>query len=1380
LSTKNKDILFFDKEGYPYNLTYDTDTNQWGGKIYFDENSSDTFRTLCLYIFEKVDSFDFSDIFDLRTSQLFNYSGMTFVPSTFTNESITDIRKVNNSPLFYSKWIYGEDFDKKFPVNSVIAFNNLTGSTSYDNPDIMEFSLSGVTSSTYYNVLGSKKGAILITTYTNNKDFDFIFSGGTISSVDIIKAPDYGNQKLVDYSNLNYYAGKKLSVSGTINNDGVYTYNDYNILKTKVYDFLLPTNFSTGLTIDMSFLLMTQRPELYEGPVNITYNDLTTQGTIIEFTNYINTNIDFTSTGQTIIFENPDGSPIHDSNPEFQITGFVDRDVVITAPLNFIKREGTWIIQTPSAITYTGLSYNDYIELTVVSGQTGQTYHDKRQFQVLNITENEIQVREYVILETGFTYTINKVINQKKIKKLYASQSGVPTPDSFSGYTVCYSTSNLINMTQTTIPSGSTVYPYENTISAMRNRYSTMLNRYGLNLYHYNMEGNNYLIFDGADYNYQPYYSGATASINNIPLTISNNFTYLTTGSTIQDSDVFYFKVDEKFPSYEKVYHYDTAKLAKNNLVEIYFDIQKDSSNFGFNLSLNNVDYFISLSGSSISGITTYSQDTINLFIQTYEDILHNKGFTVYSGTTNDTYTGSTLIVESQYPNINILDVEVRVNHYSKYAILEKISDNSIVIDSSELYLVDTNKSLYDYELATGMIINITGSTHNINNKQYNILRLTPNIIQLSYQGPFLYEYDTKLSISVDSFLRAPRGTYGLDTDTSGRDLYYKLSWDLIEGNDPQVSPDIFYYDYSGSQLVDNDELTYIGSKPLWNSLTNNLVFLNNEPNTNIDSISNPEYQQTVFDTLLYKMENKNSPLNFNYVPVPLQVFIGFNSKNEGVVQNNLRLEKIENVLFSGTTRDVAITGNTSTLYKNNFTISTGESCSYIDYITDEPFFNFMSKGFEPDQHITLQFTENTLTGNTLISNYETYTIIDVTSGFNSTTTESVSRIIVEEILEPVQTSGKTFDFIIKTEPDLVASISIFGQTEIEDERFVQHLKLLGARLDSDVQPIFKESDINEAGIDYTILNRKRKELLSMYPEIYNYIGSYKALINAINFFGYNDLQLYEYYRNIKASSPLYGQLQRVLIEDIFVNTIPGWEEPELDSVNYLKTNLFNLTYRITDFEGNNIDMYSLDEVQQKLTKMVHWLRHNIIPLSSNILDITGVADTSNTLYINYNAANYVKKITVNQVANAINFDYIQTLNIDTNYLFTINFYLTSGATSQEDYSGTTFWTAKIKTFHLNAETLELEPVQYINLYKKDLLSYSFNVDRINEPYMYIETQSYNDYGLGYTNSKMFNYNEGRNFVLINNNFQSINYKYVTDSYGYYIIDDGRFYIIKF
>jgi hypothetical protein len=102
LSTPNNKLLFFDKEGYPYNLTYNEDINEWSGKIFFDENSSDTFRTICLYIFESVSPYEFSDTFDVRSSQLFNYSGMTFNPQTLnTNEEIWDIKKVNNSSYFY-------------------------------------------------------------------------------------------------------------------------------------------------------------------------------------------------------------------------------------------------------------------------------------------------------------------------------------------------------------------------------------------------------------------------------------------------------------------------------------------------------------------------------------------------------------------------------------------------------------------------------------------------------------------------------------------------------------------------------------------------------------------------------------------------------------------------------------------------------------------------------------------------------------------------------------------------------------------------------------------------------------------------------------------------------------------------------------------------------------------------------------------------------------------------------------------------------------------------------------------------------------------------------------------------------------------------------
>jgi hypothetical protein len=53
-------------------------------------------------------------------------------------------------------------------------------------------------------------------------------------------------------------------------------------------------------------------------------------------------------------------------------------------------------------------------------------------------------------------------------------------------------------------------------------------------------------------------------------------------------------------------------------------------------------------------------------------------------------------------------------------------------------------------------------------------------------------------------------------------------------------------------------------------------------------------------------------------------------------------------------------------------------------------------------------------------------------------------------------------------------------------------------------------------------------------------------------------------------------------------------------------TNLFNLTYFITDKDGTNILTYSLDEVIIKLQGLKYWLKKNIIPLTHKILDITG------------------------------------------------------------------------------------------------------------------------------------------------------------------------------
>ena len=217
------------------------------------------------------------------------------------------------------------------------------------------------------------------------------------------------------------------------------------------------------------------------------------------------------------------------------------------------------------------------------------------------------------------------------------------------------------------------------------------------------------------------------------------------------------------------------------------------------------------------------------------------------------------------------------------------------------------------------------------------------------------------------------------------------------------------------------------------------------------------------------------------------------------------------------------------------------------------------------------------------------------------------------------------------------------------------------------------------------------------------------------------------------------------------------------------KTNLFNLAYRITDEDGNNILIYSLEEVQYKLTKLKAWLRKNIIPVSANLLDITGVADTNQTLYQDYDESNQTKKSVVERNSTVVNFNYTATLNFNTDYLITVNFYILSGATGTTlDYNEVPLsFTAKIKTYYLSGSTVSnptdiLIPVQYFKINKNDLKPFSFSLNKNVDPYIYIETTTYDNggNGLGYVNNKLFFYDEPRNFWLVNHNFDLTKMRY--------------------
>lgn len=1475
----NKKLLFFNEEGYPYNFEINNE-GVYEGTVMFAENSSDLFKTLSIYAFEEVQPFSLTDYLSMNKMELYNISGISFQPYTYSGDTITNITRVNAASTFYSKWVYGENFDEKYPKGTVVSFSAVTFTTT--NVDF---------NNKYYTVLDTKPDAILINTSTSNSGWSYTFSSGKILSHNIVSFNDYDNTIYPQISSWTLHDNKKFSIIGTQLNDGVNIYTDNQQMKTIYQTWSLSGNSGDMLRLD--FELKTERPKLYQGPATFTVSGTTAY---IEFGKKLNSLIGLEE-NQQVVFEDYDDNSvmnnaiftIDDGTTEFDLysgnvefiktlntnktfmTHFGNKGkssqnfIKNTTPTNFNKYTSFFQTYYPSAfftydyfIQITGTSTNfdyslqvgDTIQLLANSITTGSTRHknDMREFTVLeiqsfydirvdywknrivndtnwynmivtksksnNITVQEqlesdaiwmydnvdnntshaeyvpltqryekFKVKEYTIPETIInSYSIKKLITIDEVKTIVCTMS-IPSsyPQTFSKNVIAYDTSNILSFEQQILKNSNNSTDMVATIDAFNTTYGDyLLNNYGILVYPtlytsaYTSAiigsaiiGFTYLGIDTGTtlssctlnihsvYSLNQDNSSLTYDKYFIPRVYINNTLLTTTAITNYEINKVVLEFDNQLYK-ENVYPNDYDNFNRDHYLEIYFDLSNNETNFGFNLELNDSDYYIAFTGNT--------QTTIQAFITKYSNLFATSGFIMTGGT-------NSLGIYATYPNVEIYSYKVKVNAYSSYEITTEVENRFIALSGNEIELINssTTQSFYDICFSTGMIITVSDSNYTQNNSRYNIIGLTDSILELSYQGLFFNDV-SNITIDVDRFLRKPR-------ESANKNVYYSWKFDI------PFSTDIFYYDLSGEHLkpyLNDSRLTYIGPKPLWDtenacSEVNKNIILRDEPNKKLGDISDPTKQQTVFRgkdgdyCLNFLLEQYDDLTEFDYTPTPLQVFLGYNSTDEGVSQTTVVMNKVENIIFSG------YTNSTDDLNGIDFSFN---SAGTLLITTSQQNFNFVDYGFEKYQPITIDFIDQSITGTTIFKNYGTL-LIEMVGGKQMKFYEDYRDFEFTENNEFVSFSstGNTsgYYYEIKVQPKPILKLNVLGETEVEDERFRIVLNNLGIQINEDVEKIFIESDIDEDGIDYKLLNRKRKEMLLQYPEIYNYIGSYKSVINAINYFGWNDLQLYEYYKNVNPNSPLYQKLHKVLIPDIFDNTVDGWTSTDYVSGKYntglfKKTNLFNLTYTITDEDGNNVLLYSLDEVQIKLSKLKRWLKRNVLPLSTNLIDITGVADVTCNNYQNYDVSNQIIKSYSENDSDVVNFTYTETLNFDHNYLFEIEFYTRSNISP----SG---WTCKIQTFSKDTNG-KLIPQKYFKLMKNDLGNFSFNLDKFIDEYLYIETSSYNDYGVGQKYNKMVNTSTSKNYILVNNNFHIPDYNYLNVSSQYYWFDkDGFIYL---
>ena len=266
------------------------------------------------------------------------------------------------------------------------------------------------------------------------------------------------------------------------------------------------------------------------------------------------------------------------------------------------------------------------------------------------------------------------------------------------------------------------------------------------------------------------------------------------------------------------------------------------------------------------------------------------------------------------------------------------------------------------------------------------------------------------------------------------------------------------------------------------------------------------------------------------------------------------------------------------------------------------------------------------------------------------TNTNDISANIYERKLIVEDITGAT--------PQKVLEIDFYSEIVGEDERFKVLLQNLGRAFYSSDSVILRDHDPSEPLPNYNEINEKRKELLVAGEQLFPYIGSYKGLINAIKFFGYQDLRIKEYWLNlqyqkselpsplqrnkafldgIKAQQSVNGYSQSYQIADLLDNQNSGKykmvqtygpdkegnyvldvssQDDLIPSRTYKKTALFGLYYDINKLTGDEssygypevVDAFKFtqEEVLLKIFALKERLKADYLPLNARIVDITG------------------------------------------------------------------------------------------------------------------------------------------------------------------------------
>ena len=199
-----------------------------------------------------------------------------------------------------------------------------------------------------------------------------------------------------------------------------------------------------------------------------------------------------------------------------------------------------------------------------------------------------------------------------------------------------------------------------------------------------------------------------------------------------------------------------------------------------------------------------------------------------------------------------------------------------------------------------------------------------------------------------------------------------------------------------------------------------------------------------------------------------------------------------------------------------------------------------------------------------------------------------------------------------------IGEIKMIAETEGEDERYRTLFTNFGIPDPKIYDHVYKDSYIDDEKPDFISINKHSKEMFLEYDKIFPYVGTYRALINAVHLLGYDDIFFKEWYKVLDVSDEIprgYVAYDMSYQNSGHNNTLAAL--PLEKRIHLRKKNWLSMLYSLNREIYGAPDEYDFPYVEElfeyrtedaliKLIALREWLEKYVMALNCRIIDIGG------------------------------------------------------------------------------------------------------------------------------------------------------------------------------